>query len=221
MLGMTTTSPEYNVQEKNLYFLTCPFNETVVFKFIKQILRMVGWEGGKFGNTGFFFKFNLFYFSREGKGGRETLLVAFHQHPVEGTEPTTQVCSLTRNWTSNLSLCRRCPTNWATQVRARSSVWCSSGFSDFVDRFLYLNQSIQSWRRTNTPFSCKLLCKWYSSISLKREFTLGINFSVCLNIIGNYFQNCVLLFFLVLMVVMLFRLFLCFHKYFNKVAEEN
>ena len=38
--------------------------------------------------------------------------------PPLGTEPITQACALTGNWTSDLSLVGRCPMNWATPVRA-------------------------------------------------------------------------------------------------------
>ena len=56
------------------------------------------------------FKKILFIF-REGKGGRETLMWERNllNKPWLGTEPTTWACSLTGNWTSNLSLCRTMP----------------------------------------------------------------------------------------------------------------
>ena len=65
------------------------------------------------------FKKNLFILGRgDGKekreGEKETLIGCLLYAPCPGTKPATQVCPLTWNWTSNLSLCGQCPTNWAT-----------------------------------------------------------------------------------------------------------
>ena len=61
----------------------------------------------------FLFKYiflNLFLERGEGKErGRKTMISCFSQVPLAGTEPATQACALTRNWTGNLLVCGTVP----------------------------------------------------------------------------------------------------------------
>ena len=76
-------------------------------------------------NKRHFFPGRIFcLFVREGKGGRKTGRVTSMDclpsiHPQPGTEPATQACAQTRNWTGDLLVCKTwCPTNWITPARA-------------------------------------------------------------------------------------------------------
>ena len=94
--------------------------------------------------SSFFLRFYFFIFRErveEGETGRETLMCERYidwlllARPHLGTWPTTQVCTLTGNWTHDLSVHRSAlnPLSHTSQGRA---IFCSSFFFFFKD-FIY------------------------------------------------------------------------------------